>query len=524
LNFLPNGAQDLVLSVFSYTMLFRASYKPRLEGAIHLLVTFFISACTIWATRNALYTESSDLGGHYIATEYISRFRAWPPALGSVRPADDYPLLAHTMAALVGGVFRSNLRALLTLSVLSVCAIYGLLAWGTRRSGQSGWLFSICAGALMILLAPLNIFWGDEVIHNFFYAHVVGEAVFLAFLLLISTLQTRVAQALLACLGTAMLSSIYTLSAVHLAFSCPLLWALPIFDQSRRSRRLPVKQVASIGLLFVLLCAVVMSNSMFFSMVRNAAHGARIDLLGDLGFVGIIAGNVFLFAALVALSVNTRCRFVNPSFVLAALGGVTGAAAVQWISWSVLGYGSPYALSKHTFALGSMFVIAFVAVILDLPVRSIKFTNPPSPAPSNSRPIKAALAPSIFSALALLSLWWTHPKLDLRDVELFESDARQLTSGELAESVLGHTVAYNSLFPAGVNFTIAKVALGLSGYTQIEQVKIYEGRLNPGDQTADYFLVSSYQMQELDPDCEIRTSPRLQVSRLARASCYAQLR
>jgi len=499
--------------------------KRRCEGAAYLLASLTILACAVWWTRNILYSDSVDLGWHYVVTDYISRFWAWPPKYGSVRPADDYPLLAHTMAALVGAVIRSNLRALVMLSVLSTCAIYALLGWGARRSGLSGWSFSLMAGTLMILLAPLNIFWGDEVIANFYYAQVVGEAAFLAFLLFISTLRSLPVKVVAACAATFLLDYVYTPSAVHLALSCPLLWTVPFLQRWRITHRFPWKEFTFGGVLLGLLALLVISNSIFFSMIKNAAYNGGINVyFGNAGILVIILVNIALFAVLAILAVSNKSGLVNPNFVLAALGGVTGAAIIQWVCFDFFGYGSPYAVSKHAFALGSMLVVAFTTVTLDLLSAASRFLLRPFHAQVQIRLAGTALAPSLFMGLALLSLWWDRPNLSLRSIETYENDARQLVSSEEGSSVVGRTVSFNSQFSSGINFTIAKVALGVSGYNQIEQVMIYSGNLRPEEQTADYFLISPVQATRLDPACEVKTSFPLVASRLVRATCYNQIR
>jgi hypothetical protein len=495
------------------------THKLSLDAVPYLATALLISACAVWITRKALYSESLDVGNHYAVTEYISRYGAWPPTRSPVRPWDDYPLLAHTMAAFAGRAIGSNLRALLALSVLSTCAIYAVLGWGTRRFGLSGWIFSLSAGGLMMLFSYLNIFWGSEVITNFFYAQIVGEAGYLAFLLLISNLRDWSVKAVVGCAGTYVLVHVYTLSAVHLALSCPLLWAVHFLQSWQINRRLPFRELAFGALLLSILIILVAANDTFSSMVANAGHGARIDVLGNGGFVGIVFANLLLLAALAFMSINNKSGLMNPDFVLAALGGVTGAALIQWLTREVFGYGAPYALSKHTFALGSMFVVAAATVALDMffalsrsrhAARNINFGG-------------SVLAPALFMTLALLSLWWGRPRIDLTTVEAFDNDARKLAAGEIGKTVVGQTVAFHSRFSEGINFAVALADLGVSEHNRVEQVSIYSGKLRPEEQTAAYFVVSPNQMTTLHPDCRVLNIPPLKVSILVHARCYDQV-
>jgi hypothetical protein len=264
---------------------------------------------------------------------------------------------------------------------------------------------------------------------------------------------------------------------------------------------------------------MVVANNTFLSMVTNAAHGLRIDVLGDAGFIGVIFINIFLFGVITFLCVNNKSGLTNADFVLAALGGTTSAALIQWLSRELLGYGSPYSLSKHTFALGSMFIVALVTVTLDMffVLSKSQYTA------RNTTLSVSALAPALFMTLALFSIWWGRPSTNLRSVEMLDSDARQLAVGEIGKAVVDHTVAFHSQFSLGVNFAVAKGVLGLSGHNQIEQILVYLRKLEPEEQTAIYFLVSPDQMTKLHVDCGVLASLPLKISRLVHASCYDKL-
>jgi hypothetical protein len=490
----------------------------------YFLVCAMISAGVAWLTRNALYSDSVDIGWHYAITNYISQFLSWPPH-DSVRPIDNYPVLAHTLATLIGVFAGSNLRAMLLLSVFSTCAIYALLGWGTRRSGFSGWLFALIAGMLMIVFAPSNIFWGNEVITNFFYPQVVGEAGFLGFLLYIASLHRLAFKVIVACGAVVLLDYIFALSAVHLALSCPLLWTVQGMQRWQATRRFPWQTVTLAGMLLAGLSLLVVSNAAFFSMVRNAAFNGGVNVsLGNGGILALIILDGTLFVVLAVLAASNKSRLIHPSFVLAALGGVTAAAFVQWVFFNLLGYGSPYAVAKHAFGLGSLFVVAITTITLDVlatPAKSFwSYFSVKLPVRLSGSPFAGCL----FMCLALVSLFWNRPSLSLQNVEMYENDAKHLTKSELGNKILGHTVSFNTQFPAGINFTIAKAILEVRGYSQIEQIQIFFGRLSAEEKAADYFLISPNQAAALDPACEVQTSAPLTVSKLVRASCYHDMK
>jgi hypothetical protein len=273
------------------------------------------------------------------------------------------------------------------------------------------------------------------------------------------------------------------------------------------------------------LSFLVVSNDAFFSMIKNAAHNGGISVyLGNTGILALIFVNGILFVTLALFVASNKSGLIYPNFVLAALGGVTGAAFVQWLSFNLLGYGSAYAVAKHAFGLGSLFVVAVATITLDA------FTTPAKSFLSHFHtklPLRwsgTPLAGSVFMCLALVSLLWHRPSLSLQSVEMYQNDAKQLIESELGSKVLGHTVSFNTQFPVGINFTIAKAVLEVSGYKQIEQIQIFFGKLNPEEKAADYLLISPIQAAAFDPACEVQTSLPLTVSKLVRASCYYDMK
>jgi hypothetical protein len=502
-------------------------------------LALMISGFALLLTRDAVFTESSDLGGHYAATEYIYNAWEWPPPEMGL-PARNYPLLSHTFAAILGAILGSRLRAILMLSVLSTCAIYAVLGWGTRSRDLTGLTFSLLAGTLMILFAPSNTFWGNEVLSNFFYAQIVGEALFLSLLLLTSTLSRLVARLVALFGGTLLLNYVYTLSAVHLAFSAPFLWAIPLLQEWEKTKRFPWQRAVGCGVLLASLSLLVLSSSIFYSMTINASFNGGINVdIGNNGVLFLMFVNLLLAILLVMLTVYDKCTLANPNFVFAALAGVTMTAMVQWIALNLLGHGSNYAILKHVYGLGSMLVIGFSAVTVDIfrgNVKSGLLVSQLRAARQHQfraarqylaarQYIASVLAPSIFLAFALISLLCNRPWISLSSVERFEAEGRKLVASEtLGKAVYGHTVSLNMQFSTGINFTIAKGALGLNGKNQNEQILIFLGPLKQDEQTADFFLISPGQAGGLEEGCEVKVPFELAVSRLVRASCYDQIK
>jgi hypothetical protein len=259
-------------------------------------------------------------------------------------------------------------------------------------------------------------------------------------------------------------------------------------------------------------------------MVQNAAHDGGVLLgLGHRGILGLILVNSALFAVLAYLVSIDKSGLLLPNFVIAALGGVTAAAFTQWILFEALGYGSPYAVAKHAFALGSLFVVAVVTVILDLLIAVTGLSTISVRMKIRTGLSNSPLAPILFMGLALGSLWWNRPSLSLRAVEAYDHDAQFLAASKLGSEILGNTVSFNTQFPTGINFAIAKGSLNVAGYNQIEQIQIFFGKLRTEEQTARYFLISPVQASPLNPNCEVQLHPPLAASKLLHARCYEQL-
>jgi hypothetical protein len=491
----------------------------------YLLCVVAVSVCGIVLALSVVYSDSTDLGGHYATADYIAKSGAWPPPESSAYPADNYPLLSYTLAALLGLGLGSTLRGLLVVAMLSACSIYAVLGWAGRRSDTFGVPFVLLAGCLMLLLAPLNIFWGNEIIYNFFYSQIVGNAFFVLVLFQASIFHSLRAKLLLVCVSTVLLGQIYTISSLDLALSAPLLWIIPILRTWYATKIFQFRRFRDCVILAGFLLFLVVATPTFFGMITIASHNGGISVrLGNWGILLLILAAVGLWIALAIFSFLNRTGLKNADFVLAALGGVTGAAMLQWISWNVFGHGSDYAVSKHAFGLGTMVVIGLATVAADV----VAILNDRTRFLSRNwrwLQLPAFVGPSLFMILAFISLWALHrPTFKVSDLETYEADARRLVSTDpFNKTVYGHAISFNSEVTDGINYIVAKAALGLRDYNQVEQVFILAAPLTPEQQTARYFLISVTQAKSIQPSCLVDTRSVLTVSRLARASCYDEI-
>ena len=238
-------------------------------------------------------------------------------------------------------------------------------AWPAHAAGAKN-EFAAAALVSIVLILGASItrqLSGNEIIENFFYAQLAGDFIMLvAFSLLTAwTPRSRFIWLLSAIAAVEVVETFYVQSAVRLAlalvlFQVPLVW---------RSRDRNIKIQAAFVLL---LPAVVPLHPSFMSMVRSSAHDGAISVsLHSM----LLAVALLLAITLPAWIKQARSNQVDGDFALNCLGlGVALSAVVQIAAFFALGLGSPYAIKKHAFLVGTLLVtIAAVRTMRLTPLR-----------------------------------------------------------------------------------------------------------------------------------------------------------
>ena len=446
----------------------------------------FYLVVLIYGGRYLFYVTSVDLGWHWVLTDYISQHLAVPSGDDPVlRVMSSYPPVSHVMAATIGSMIGSNLRALHLMSMASFITVYTLIAFTLWRRS---WLAFLLFLAAAIPMGRNRLLIGHEVLDNCFYAQLVASALGLVLLVLTLTVRRKVLRRLTAIASVIVLSFTFTGAAVVFAAAYGFINLCEVLGE--RLRLWPWIELIGISLLLI---AALVANPYFLGMVANSQYNGGISIGLSAGMAGVW-GVVTVFVALL-YGMNLRDDPALVRALVALAGGYGLTTAVQYFAMR-FGWGSPYAVLKHVFGLGT-YSLCLGALIA---------THVARRRGDEGSPFITAAASAILVAVVMFANIHNLSPVDIKRLENYDRDVRALTSGGTPSDLVNNAISFNSDFDVGMNFTIGLVALRGDGWMGIDQLRAYgflQDPRNDGGRQARYVVVSSDQSQKLDAACRI---------------------
>jgi hypothetical protein len=324
----------------------------------------------------------ADMAHHYALVDWFSHHWALPDAQNSYLSAmREYPPVAHILAALTGRAIDSPFRGMQLVANVAVVVIWSAVAAILALlPGRRRWI-ALASLALLLLLntsaGPLHLQpHGFEVILNFFFAQVVGQA--LVWWLVWFAVRRRLAgrSAISTALPTAVIAvlatSVHVVPAVQLLVLVGCLSAAELLDRWRNGQRTLRSAAAPIALPVTAAVAVVLTPG-FRAMRKLSENDGALDVPYLSGLEGYVAVAVAVIViSLAALFVSATRREVPPTAaVLQGLAFAGFAVAVPCAVQALLlaaGEGSPYAVKKYIFGLVTVLIVdACVALAVLLP-------------------------------------------------------------------------------------------------------------------------------------------------------------
>ena len=473
-------------------------------------VTFLLFA-VVGYLGSRLFTDGGDLGWHYGLADFIAQHSAIPGAADQyLQGMLNYPPASHIIAATIGLLLGSTLQAIFLTAAIYAFGIYVVLGLLMQRGAKNEFAAAALISIVLILGASITRqLSGNEIIENFFYAQLAGDFIMLvAFSLLTAwTPRLRFIWLLWAIAAVEVVETFYVLSAVRLAlalvlFQVPLVW---------RSRDRNIKIQAAF---ILLLPAVVPLHPSFMSMVRSSGHDGAISVSLHLMLLAVA---LLLAITLPAWIKQARSNQVDGDFALNCLGlGVALSAVVQIAAFFALGLGSPYAIKKHAFLVGTLLVtIAAVRTMRLTPLRGAVgrlnggglFSGP------------AAACAFATIAVALIFPWHSKP---LAPFIRYDLEVRALISG--TSELQGSTISANKDFPWGLNLATSMAVLKMNTWSPIglELFRIFNGTLTeaePSMPASRFFLVRAVDIGDRSsPDCQFGT--QLASVKVVSSACF----
>lgn len=343
---------------------------------------------------------------HFAVVHWFTRHPGSPRPAG-LQEMSYYPPGAHWTAVAVQGLIGSPFAAMNLVGIASVAGVWlgigGVLASLPLRRAAPALVVTGLVLAASARPGPLDLqLHGYEVVGNYFYSQVVGQAVF--WLLALLTVRSLVGRrswlrsVVPLSVGALLLTEVHALPALQAVVllgtvalrETALRWST-VSPRSWRSA-LPLAWPAVVGL------GVLVSPG-FSAMRRLSVNDGALEIphLGGLTSYAVLSVLVVVLS-LGALLVARGSGDARSSAVCFVLGSVGLAMALPCLAQAAAlasGEGSPYAIKKYGFGLLTVLVVELVALASVL-------------VPLGDEPLSGAAArlavPVLASALALLAL------------------------------------------------------------------------------------------------------------------------
>ncbi len=474
----------------------------------------------LWLRTTWTAGTTEDLAHHVALTSLLAgRWQDSAPLVAALQELAHYPVGAHGLAALLAQVLEPPLLATNALAWLALLLCYAALL---RLMAALSWgaLLLSAAGVLAVfgLQGRAGVLLGGEIVFNYHFAQLVGEALYCAALLLLARRgrPDRPATALAALVGCGLLLLFHILPALHLAvaFACWLLiagcWGWIAWR--RLAWLLP-------GFLLLLAGGAAISPD-FAAMVTyyrdSGVGGIAVGFHRPLLVALALAGGVALLVSWLVLRGWRRSLVQDArSRALAVLLAATTAAAGLFVAQYAtlrLGFGEGvYSTYKHLFLLATLALLLTAA----LPAALSATARQPRPASGNWPALRL---PASLLLATTLTLLLPAQLRDLRPAAAAFQAAHGFRIQVLPPEALGTTLVADSELTPILAYGVALAEFALP--RDIAARWLYSGQPVPPGPAARFAMVPSELAAGRPGDCVLPggVSPTYT---LVRYDCYA---
>ena len=419
----------------------------------------------------------------------------------------EYPPGAHVLTAIVtASVGTSPLRMLFFCSIVSIFLLYFLLLGLLKNRNRAGCVATAASLIfLLLLMRGTSMLIGNEIINNFFYPQLIGDLGFVLLLILISKITRPAIVGIIAVVAVYALAWIYTASAVKLALSIGLLQLLALTREYSKDRIF-----LSIALA-ILLPLVIFTHPTFEPMLRNAAHDGAISITMPL----VVASSVLL--VLLASSVwwlKLRVGSAAHYEPFVAAGIAVGLLALlQFGVWEIIGLGSPYAVKKHGFMIGTFIAASLAVCATEIAFERDSIANSIVGSDLCRFPSFVGL-PHAWPSIAVLP-WHGEP---LAAVIRYDNEVRAIVATGDPPDLLGQTISVNRQLSLGVNFAVALAVLQLPGWSPAAGDQLAALTMTEAIPSGIRYAFIAPPLSALSLSCVIEAYPEMQLQ-LVRRDC-----
>ncbi|MCG2583613.1 hypothetical protein [Massilia sp. TS11] len=344
--------------------------KPSLP--LRLALWALLALALLLFTVEHMWGNTGDLAHHYaLVTRLMENWGLAHAGDVSLGEMNYYPRASHVLAAVLGSVLGSPLAGLHVLSLLAVFTVWGALAAIVfdlpKRIGRGAALVLVLLLSVNALSGMLDLH-GGEIVINYFYAQLVGQAGLLALLRLWQGAEARGMalgwRYLLLVPGALLINALHLLPGLMLLAMMALLLLLEWQLLAAAGWRQQLRSLA-LPLLCTAVAALLVHSSEAYQTMRSLGnHDGWLELALYRKPSGV-AGAALLLAAISAALLwvwRRQAPAERHSMLSLKYAGALGLACaalclLQYLMLLVLHEGSPYAVKKYAFTINSLLLL-----------------------------------------------------------------------------------------------------------------------------------------------------------------------
>ncbi|KTB75598.1 hypothetical protein ACTAB9_07795 [Pseudomonas syringae] len=322
-----------------------------------LLVTGWLMLSNI----DVLRSQSVDLAHHYALAyriaENFNLINSNDPTLGEM---NYYPRLSHIVAAIVGWPMHSTFLGLQIVSLMSLAAIWGAFIYMLNTLPRRVATASTLTLALLLIVNRYAFHfevYGGEIVGNYFYSQLVGQAVAILSIAVAVLLEVRRGRstAYVFLIGViAINTGVHLLPTLELL---GLLGGLVLFNaySDFLDKKLSIPAAVASLLVPIVALAGVVLNPAFSSMRKISENdGALIffNITYPTGIATLCVLGIILSVVLLILHVKNKPMLGYPAIkYLAIYGGAVSCLCLLQMVLVKYGMGSDYAVKKYVYGI-----------------------------------------------------------------------------------------------------------------------------------------------------------------------------
>jgi hypothetical protein len=466
-----------------------------------------VAALAYWLLGRHDFSIGVDAGTHFGIAVEVEQY-GWPlPAQSFLHWISHYPPAAHMLAIGIGWLLGSTLYGLYAVTAIALTAIYLSLAALMRRSDPAETAASILV--LILLAAALRSFRflaGNEVVIHFFYAHFAGTAVFLACFVLIARLRASFLPWLLvAAVAVHVTGWFFPLSAIQLGIAGAALRLRPCTKPPIDTRRRAVETTVT-GLV---LGATALLHPAILDMVMISANDGAI-LINDTTM--LVCTFVLAFICIPAIVILApRSNLLHSEALVAVAIAAMVPAGLLLAAYVILDIGSPYAVRKSGFLIGTLTLVFLACLFTELPRVKSAARRAQSMAPRAVAAVFPMLG-ALLVAGALAFVLGGRPRSPVSPMVSYDREIAPLIQGDLGSVLAGVTVSNNSNYDPRANYMVAYARLRTGAPAWRLQVQLMTTQPQPGGD-AEYVVVSDIDAERFPEGCRFAKEGRVVVLR-----------